>query len=141
MWKRTYSKEYKGLKRADIWRVWTDVNNWHHWHGDLDYCKMDGPFQVGNHFMLKPKGAPAFKIQLMEIEHERKFVDCTHFFGAKMFDTHEMEETQHGLKLTHTLVVTGPLKYLWILLVAKNVANTVPEQMDALVKQAKSHAA
>lgn len=137
MWVRTYSKVYSGIKKEDVWRVWLDVNNWAKWHGDLDYCKMEGPFVVGNYFMLKPKGAPAVKIELVEIEEGKKFKDCTKFLGAKMYDTHEMEETKDGLRLTNTLVVTGPLKFFWIKLVAQNVANTVPEEMDALVEQAK----
>ena len=141
MWIRTYSKEYKGIKKSDIWQLWTDVNNWHTWHADLDYCKLEGSFKVGNRFILKPKGAPAVKIELVEIEHERKFKDCTRFFGAKMFDTHEVEETNDGVRLTNTLVVTGLLKFLWIKLVAQHVANSVPEEMDALVNLVRSRAA
>lgn len=139
MWIKTHAHVYKGLKKEDVWRIWTDVNNWATWHGDLDYCKMDGPFVVGNHFMLKPKGAPAVKISLTEIEEERKFTDCTSFFGAKMYDTHEIEETKDGLRLINRLVVTGLLKFLWVKLVAKNVAATVPQDMDALVALARSH--
>jgi hypothetical protein len=33
----------------------------------LDYCKLDGDFKVGNHFMLKPKGVNPVKIVLTEI--------------------------------------------------------------------------
>lgn len=137
MWIKTYSKIYPDIHKADIWRIWTDVNNWPKWHGDLDYCKMSGEFTVGNYFMLKPKGVSAVKITLVEIEEGKKFTDCTQFFGAKMYDTHAMEETAEGLCLTNTLVVTGPLKFLWVKLVAQNVANTVPQEMDSLVQLAR----
>lgn len=137
MWIRTYSKVYQGIRKEDIWHLWTDVNNWSAWHGDLDYCKMEEPFSVGNHFMLKPKGAPAVKIDLVEIVEGHKFTDCTKFFGAKMVDTHAMEETKEGLRLTNTLVVTGLLKFLWVRLVARHVADTVPQEMDALVNLAR----
>jgi hypothetical protein len=100
---------------------------------------MEGSFAVGNHFMLKPKGAPAVKIILTEIVEGQKFTDCTKFFGAKMYDTHEIEETKEGLRLTNRLVVTGPLKFLWIKLVAQNVAATVPQEMESLVALARSH--
>jgi hypothetical protein len=139
MWTRTHSKVYSGIKKDDIWRIWSDVNNWATWHGDLEYCKMEGAFTVGNHFMLKPKGAPAVKIELVAIEEGHTFTDCTQFFGAKMYDTHALEETSDGIRLTNTLVVTGPLKFLWIKLVAKNVADTVPQEIDALVNLARSH--
>lgn len=137
MWTKTHSKIYTGIQKDSVWRLWTDVNNWSTWHEDLDYCKMEGAFTVGNHFKLKPKGSPAVKIELVEIEEGKKFTDCTTFPGAKMYDTHELEETDQGLRLLNTLVVTGPLRWIWVKLVAQKVASTVPQQMDALVKLAR----
>lgn len=137
MWTRTYSKIFPGVEKQTIWNLLTDVNNWPSWHGDLDSCHMAGPFEVGNHFMLKPKGMKPVKIVLTEIVPEHSFTDCTAFWGAKMYDTHRVEETPDGVKLSNHLVVTGPLKRLWIKLVCQHVANSVPEEMEALVKLAK----
>jgi hypothetical protein len=137
MYIREHSKVYQGIKKEDIWAIWTDVNNWPKWHGDLDYCKMEDKFEVGNHFFLKPKGISPVKITLTEIIEGKSFTDCTMFFGAKMYDTHSLEETSQGLKLSNKLVVSGPLKWLWVLLVAKNVADTVPSEVEALVKLAQ----
>jgi len=140
MWKRVHKKLYPKINKDIVWTILTDIDNWHTWHGDLDYCKINGPFQVGNHFMLKPKGMKAVKIILTDIQDGHSFTDCTHFWGAKMYDTHTMEETKDGLLLTNTLMVTGPLRWLWIKLVAKNVADTVPQEMDALMKIAQKMA-
>ncbi len=137
MWVRTFSRTYSNVSKEKIWELWTDINNWPTWHGDLDYCKLEGAFEVGNHFMLKPKGVRAVKIILTKIVAGHSFTDCTAFFGAKMYDTHTMEETPEGLKLTNKLVVNGPLYWLWIKLVAQNVADTIPGEMDALVKHAR----
>lgn len=139
MWRKTYSKVYKGVKKEDIWRIWIDVTNWPLWHGDLDFCILEGTFKVGNHFMLKPTGAPAVKVHLLEVEEGVKFTDCTKFFGGKMHNTHEITETNDGLMLTNTLIVTGPLRYLWIKLVAQKVANSVPQEMDALVNLSRKN--
>ena len=68
MWTKTHSKVYQGIRKEDIWRLWADVNNYTKWHDDLDYCKLEGEFAVGNHFMLKPKGAPTFKINIIELK-------------------------------------------------------------------------
>ena len=87
--------------------------------------------------MLKPKGAPAVKITLTEINEMLNFTDCTKFFGAKMYDTHSMEVKDGGVLLSNKLVVTGLLKCLWIKLVAKHVADTVPDEMDSLVNLAR----
>lgn len=137
MWKKTHSKTYAGLDKQTVWKLATNVNAWHEWHTDLDYCKMEGPFEAGNHFMLKPKGVKPVKIVLTEVQEGQSFTDCTSFFGAKMYDTHAFEETAEGLKLTNTVVVTGPLKWLWIMLVAKDVASSAPEQMESLANLAR----
>lgn len=137
MWSKSYSKFYPGLKKETIWRVWKDVNSWIQWHKNLDYCKMEGSFSVGNSFLLKPKEMRPVKIVLTEVEENHKFTDCTHFLGAKMFDTHTLEETANGLILTNTVVVTGLLRSVWVKLVAQDVANSAPEEMEALVTFAR----
>lgn len=138
MWKRNYSKAFKDIKREDVWSVLTDVNNWPVWHGDLDYCKLDGNFEVGNYFILKPKGVKPVKILLTEINEGYSFTDCTSFFGAKMYDTHSICETEDGLKISNEIVVTGFLKWLWIKLVAQNVSDTVEEETESLVRIVRS---
>lgn len=134
LWIRTYRQTFTDVDKNAIWRIWTDINHWPTWHGDLEYCKLEGTFSVGNYFILKPKGINAVKIMLTEIKEGESFTDCTTFFGAKMYDTHALKETPAGLELSNTLIVTGPLKWLWIKLVAQNVANTIPEETEALVK-------
>lgn len=137
MWTREYSKFFPNVSAEEIWEIWIDVNNWYKWHDDLEYCKMKGKFELNNHFILKPKGAPSVKIILTEINEGKSFTDCTKFFGAKMFDTHSIEKKEGGVLLTNTLTVTGPLRWLWVRLVAKNISDTVPEEIESLIHLAK----
>jgi hypothetical protein len=137
MWVKTYSKIYQGVKKEDIWRLWSDVNNWPRWDTELEYCKMDASFAAGSHFILKPIKGPKVKIVLSEVINNKKFTDYTKFPGAIMYDSHELEETSNGLCITSTITVKGFLGFLWTKLVAKNVAAGVPKQMDALVELAR----
>lgn len=136
-WTKIFSKTYSGIRKEAVWRIWSDVNHWPQWHGDLESCTMEGAFQVGNHFILKPKGMKAVKIMLVQMEEGRSFTDCTTFLGATIHDTHAMEETPEGLRITNTMVVTGPLKWLWIKLVAHHIADTIEEETEELVKLAR----
>ncbi len=137
---RTYTKTFENLKREDIWRLWADVNHWPAWHEGLESCTMEGPFEVGNYFMLKPKSMKAVKIKLIDMNKGFAFTDCTKFPGAQMFDAHMLEETPAGLKISNQLFVIGPLKWLWIKLVAQRVADSIPQKIEALVNLArKSH--
>ena len=118
MWTRPQSKVYQSISAEQIWKLWTDINNWHSWNADLEYCKFDRPFKVGSVFKFKPKGAPAAQISLVEIDHEKMFTGCTKFLGAKMCGKHEMRVEGSALKLSTTITVTGILKRLWIKLLA-----------------------
>lgn len=138
MWKKTFTKCYEGINKEDIWSLWADVNNWPKWHHDLEYCTLEGAFEVGNFFMLKPKGnIPAVKIELTEINPNTSFTDCTTFGGAKMYDTHTLEETKNGLVIGNEIVVKGPLAAIWVKMVAEKVADTIPSKVDALAALAK----
>ena len=75
---REHNKFYPNVSPEAIWKIWVDINNWPSWHGDLDYCRLDGDLKMGNHFMLKPKGAPAVKMMLTEINEMQNF-----YFSAR----------------------------------------------------------
>jgi len=66
MWVKSHSNIYSGITKESIWRLWADVNNYMRWHDDLDYCRLEGAFAVGNYFMLKPKNAPAVKVHIID---------------------------------------------------------------------------
>ena len=138
MWVKSYNKIYQGIKKEEIWRIWADVNNWPKWDNELEYCKMVNKFTESNQFILKPKGGPKVTITLSEVKPNEKFTDYCKFFGATMYDAHYLEETPEGLRIGSKITVTGPLSFIWVNLVAKNVANSVPKQMDALVNLARA---
>ena len=139
MWTRSHSQVYQNINKQHVWQLWADINHYTHWHSDLDYCRLIGDFTVGNYFALKPKEAPEVKVWITELIENKRFTDCTHFFGAKMYDIHELEETTDGLRITNTLKVTGWLRFLWVKLVANKVAASVPQEMESLVKLARSY--
>lgn len=137
MWVKKYSKVYPGVKKEDVWRLWSDVNNWPVWDKELEYCKMEGEFAAGTQFTLKPLHGPKVKITLSEVISNKSFTDYTQFPGAIMYDSHELEEMSQGLCIKSCITVTGFLGFLWVKLVAKNVAAGVPKQIEALVALAR----
>lgn len=138
MWTKSYSKIFQGITKEAIWQLWADVNNWPKWDKELEYCKMEGEFIQGKQCILKPVGGPKVKIILSEVIINKKFSDYCKFLGATMHVHHELEETQEGLRITNTISVTGFLSFLWVNLVAKKIAHSVPKHMDALVNLVRS---
>lgn len=138
MWTKSYSKIFQDISKEDIWGAWADVNNWPKWDKELEYCKLEGSFEVGRQFILKPVGGPKVRIVLSEVLINKKFTDYCKFFGATMYDDHLLEDTSDGLRISNTITVKGPLSFIWANLVGKKVASSVPHSMQALVDYVRS---
>lgn len=138
MWIKSYSLVTKEASKEQLWKLFSDVNNWHKWDTGIDYAKMEGAFEKGNVFELKPKGGPKVKIQLIETIQNQKFVDFTKFPLAKMYGEHTFEEIAEGLKVTTTMKVNGPLGFLWRKIVAQNIVDALPTEMQAQIKYAST---
>lgn len=136
MWTKSHSVVTQEVTKEQIWKLFSDVNNWNTWDKGLEFAKIEGTFEKGNHFILRPKGGPNVKVELLETVENRKFVDVTKFPLAKMFDEHLFEETPNGLKITNTISVNGLLSFVWIKLVAKNLADSLPSDMENQIKAA-----
>jgi uncharacterized protein YndB with AHSA1/START domain len=138
MWSKTYSKKVKGLKADQVWRVWTDINQWHTWQSDIEYAKLEGEFEVGNTFLLKPKGGPKVNIEIIKVEQNRVFTDLTRFPLAKMYGSHEFVIHGDELEIKTTMSIDGLLSFLWRKLVAEDVANGMSEQTENLIEKARN---
>ena len=136
MWTKSHSIVTKKATKEQIWKLFANVNNWHTWDEGVEYANIEGAFEKGNHFILKPKGGPKVKIALIETIVNKKFVDCTKFLLATMYGEHIFEETTEGLKMTTTMTVKGPLTFLWVKLVAKNIVEHLPKEMQTQAETA-----
>jgi hypothetical protein len=136
-WEKTHSVTIKGINQENIWRVWADINQWHHWDTDIEFAKIETSFAEGNYFILKPKGGPRVKIKLLKVNPMSSFTDLTAFPLAKMYGIHTLRETQAGLEVTHTVRIEGPLGFLWKKLVAEKVAAGLEEQAEKMIQRAR----
>ncbi|WP_259069109.1 SRPBCC family protein [Mucilaginibacter sp. X4EP1] len=137
MWKRTYSTVTTEVTKEQLWKLFADVNNWQIWDTNIEFAKIDGKFEAGNHFMLRPKGGPTVKIDLTETIENNKYIDVTHFPLAKMYDEHLFEDTPEGTKITNTIWVTGLLSFIWIKLVVQKIVDDTPADMQKQIAAAK----
>lgn len=134
-WNKSYSIRIKDLESEKVWNVWTDINNWNTWQNDIEYAKLEGEFEVGNTFILKPKGVSEVTIKLIKVEKNKVFIDLTKFPLANMYGKHEF--IQHGdeLEIKTTMSIDGFLGFVWRKIVAEDVANGMQEQTENLIKK------
>lgn len=136
MWIKSHSTTTNAISKEQIWQLFADVNNWHTWDQGIEYARLEGNFEAGNQFTLRPKGGPNVKITLLEVVENSHFLDVTHFPLARMYDHHLFQETPEGLRITHTISVKGILGFLWVKLVAKKIADAMPEDVQQQIQAA-----
>jgi hypothetical protein len=136
MWIRSHSIVTKKVTKEQMWNLFANVNTWHTWDDGIESAKLEGQFEKGNHFKLRPKGGPTVNVELLETFINKSFLDVTSFPLAKMYDNHTFEETPDGLKITNTIYVKGILSFVWIKLVAQNIVNALPGDMKKQIEAA-----
>ena len=136
MWTKSHSIVTKEVTKQQMWNLFADVNNWHTWDTGIEFAKLEGKFEKGNHFMFQPKGGPKLKIGIVEAVENKKFTDFTKFPLAKMYGEHTFEDTSNGLKITTTMKVEGLLGFLWVKIVAQKIADALPADMNEQIKAA-----
>lgn len=138
MWTKSHSIVTKDVTKEQMWKLFTDVNNWHTWDEGIEFAKLEGKFEKGNFFTLRPNGGPNVKVELLETIENKMFLDVTKFPLAKMYDGHTFEETPQGLKITNTITVTGILGFLWRKIIAQKIVDALPIDMQQQIKSAKN---
>ena len=138
MWTKSYSLLTREATKEQLWKLFADVNSWHEWDTEIEYAKMEGRFEKGNHFILKPRKGPKVTIELVETIENHIFVDLTRFPLAKMYGKHEFKDTPEGLLITTTMTVQGLLAFLWIMIVAQDIVKGLPLEMEKQVKLASA---
>jgi len=138
MWSRTYKTKVSDLTPAQVWSVWTDVNQWHSWQDDIEYARLAGEFAEGNSIAFRPKGGPTFSLAITEAVKDRKFTDLTRFPLARMYDSHELVAFPDGVEIASTIRVEGLLAFLWVQLVAKGIVRGLAQQTDRLIKRTRT---
>jgi hypothetical protein len=134
---KSYSFSTREVTQKQIWDLISDVNDWKRWDKTLENSEMTGDFKEGNFFMIRPVGGPNVKIQLVDVRPTSYFKDLTIFPLAKMYGEHLYENTPEGLRLTITMSISGPLAFLWNLIVMKDIVKGLPNDIQSQIDEAK----
>ena len=136
MWTKSHSIVTKEATKEQMWKLFTDINNWHTWNNEIEFAKLEGKFEAGNHYLIQPKNGRIVKVKLLEVIENKHCLEFGEFPLAKMYYDHIIEETPDGLKITSTITMTGLLCLLWVQLVVKKIAATMASHVEEQIKVA-----
>ena len=130
MWTKSHSIVTKEATKEQMWRLFSDINNWHVWNNEIEFAKLEGKFEAGNHYVIQQKNGRTVKVKLLEVVENEHCLELGEFPLAKMYYDHILEETENGLKITGTITMTGLLSFLWVQLVVKKIAASMPQHVQ-----------
>jgi len=136
MWTKSHSIVTNEATKEQMWKLFTDVNNWHVWNNEIEFAKLEGKFEAGNHYLIQPKNGKIVKVELLEVIENKHCLEFGAFPFAKMYYDHLLEETANGLKITSMITMKGMLSFLWVQLVVKKIASTMAFHIQEQIKVA-----
>lgn len=137
MWYTEISKTTKATKEQ-IWKIWSDVNNWHVWDEDLEYANLEGDFTLHTRGSVKSKGAPKNKFVIIECEKYSRFTNRTTLPLCKIDFIHILTQTSDGLMLTHRIEMKGMLSFLFSKIIGVAINKGLSQSVQNLIKLAEN---
>lgn len=119
-----------------IWALYEQVRSWKEWDQEVEWSRLDGPFEVGSAGVLKPKGGPASRFRLTGVERGRRFSDITRLPLATLAFEHTLTPTEGGTRIHHQVTIRGPLAFLFSRVIGRKIAAGLPHAVGALAQAA-----
>ncbi len=138
MWTTEVSRKTTATKEQ-IWKLWADVPNWNVWDAEVETSEIFGQFQKGTKGVLKPTGGPKTKFEMIECTIFKSFTDRSFLPLCKMDFIHTITEAKGGLEITHKVVMTGFMTFLFSKLIGNKVKVGLPIAVDKLIELAEKN--
>lgn len=137
MWSKEVSVTSNASKEQ-IWKLWSDVTNWHTWDEQVISSKIKGHFDIGQTGELNPKDGPKSNFTLVEVTPYKSFTSRSNLPFSTMDFIHEMKELDGVLTITHKLQISGIFTFLFSRLIGNKLARELPRAMHKLSQMAKN---
>lgn len=136
MWTTEASCQTTATK-DQIWKLWVDVPNWNVWDREVETSELFGQFQTGTKGILKPVGGPKTKFKMTECTQLKSFTDRSFLPLCKIDFIHTITETKDGLEITHKVVMTGLMTFLFSKVIGNKIKIGLPVAVEKLIELAE----
>jgi hypothetical protein len=121
-----------------FFKRWVDHATWPEWSPDTEWVRVDGPVLTGARGVLKPRGGPKTKFEIVEFEEDSVYTDVSVLPGASLTFRHTVAPTNAGSELTVQVWLDGRLGWFWARTACTGFATSVPADLDRLVAVVES---
>ena len=117
-----------------IWKLWEDVEGWKTWDEEIEFSRIDGPFQSGTTGETKFKSTPACKTLLTQVEPLKLVVQEASVAGAKIVSYQIMKRDGDITHVTFRVEVEGKISPLYLLPISGFIKKKVPVEMEKMLE-------
>lgn len=119
-------------KPADIFSLYANVDGWPNWDPEVIESSINGAFASGTIGMIKPKGGPKSKIELLDVKPNVSFTVRCKLPLCVMTFGHELVPEGSTTTATHRVTFTGLLAPLFGRLIGTGIQRTLPATLAGL---------
>jgi uncharacterized protein YndB with AHSA1/START domain len=138
MWATEHNIETSAAP-SEIWRLWSDVEGWPEWNGDIELIELDGPFAPGSTIVMTPKGQEPVELRIAEAVEPELFVDEADLGEIVVRTTHRVDELGDGrARISYRMEITGPAADTLGPQLGPEISGDFPETLSALAGRAEA---
>jgi hypothetical protein len=123
---------------AVIYELYARVSEWPAWDSEVERAEVSGPFAAGTLGMLKPRGGPQSRIELVEVTPGKSFTVRSKLPLCEMVFGHELIQAGSLTTATHSVSFAGPLSAIFGFLIGRGIRKTLPVTLEGLKKAAEA---
>lgn len=118
-----------------LWRAWSDIPSWPRWDTELAEAVLEGPFAIGTIGKMKAKkGGVWSKFRIIEINRDKGYSCVVPLPGGQLRFDRTFERMEFGtLRITHDLIFTGGLGWLYALLIGRGTNRIYPKLLNLFI--------
>ena len=119
-----------------VWKLWTDVPNWHVWDTGLQSATIDGPFQMGQTGTLVSDKGRKVRFTVIEYEENRAYAFAMKLPLGKMTIRRELK-TGSGTEFRHEVLFSGFSGGLFGRLLGRDYREMLPKVTQEVARLAE----
>jgi uncharacterized protein YndB with AHSA1/START domain len=120
-----------------IWELWQDAENWKNWDQEIEFSRIDGPFQTGTTGCTKFVGTPVIKTLLTQVEPQKLVVQESYLSFAKVISSQSMCQVAGKTQVTFQVEVRGLLAPFYACILGRFIKKKIPLEMEQMLRVLK----
>jgi uncharacterized protein YndB with AHSA1/START domain len=137
MWSVEHSVETTAAPEA-VWELWSDVERWPNWNGDLERAELTGPFAADSTIRMYSPGQEPIELRIAEASPTERFVDVADLGDVVVRTTHRIDPLDGSrIRVVYAMEIDGPAADAVGPEIGPQISGDFPEVLARLVDLAE----